>query len=92
MEQAAKKPFLVEFDFEEMPPMDRVEQEYERLDELKEQGVFVSLDLKPDRSGGRLEMRGRDREEVEEAVRSLPLYPYARWEVSEQDSDGEKQE
>ncbi len=79
----AASPFRVEFSFEEMPPTPLIEQEYKRLGELKEQGIFVSLDLKPDRSGGRLEMRGQNREEIEAAVRSVPLYPYAEWTIHE---------
>ena len=78
------RPFRVEFEFCEMPPMALIEKEYARLDQLKAEGVFVSLNLKPDTSGGTLRMRGRSRNEVDAAIRSLPLYPFAQWTVTEE--------
>ena len=71
----------IEFVFREMPPEHLIEKEYERLDELKAEGVFVSLQLKADQSGGVLQMHGRSMKEIEEAVSSLPLYPFAEWKI-----------
>lgn len=78
---AATQPFRVEFKFNQAPPINLVKKEYERLDELKTEGTFVSLDLKPDKSGGILEMRGQSKDDVQKAIETLPLYPYADWHV-----------
>lgn len=80
-DSANRRQFRVEFQFHDALPMPLIEKEYERLDELKADGIFIALDLKPDKSGGTLQMRGRSKDEVEIAVQSLPLYPFADWSI-----------
>lgn len=50
--------------------------EYDRVAELKSQGILEELYLAADHSEGWLVMQGKAQEEVAEAVASLPLFRY----------------
>ena len=81
------KPYTVSFNFHKSPPESLIKAEHQRLNELKSEGLFLSLHLRKDMRGGTLAMQGASREEVEAALKSLPLYPFADWTVRE-DANG----
>ena len=56
--------------------------EQARVRELTEQGVIQSISIAADRSHIWLVMQGESRDHIQQALVSLPLYPYMELELS----------
>lgn len=58
-----------------------IPQEQAHVKALMEQGAIEALYLSTDRSPVWLVMRGESQAQVEQDLRSLPLYPYMQFEI-----------
>jgi hypothetical protein len=81
------KCFTVTFTLESHLSVLLIEREYQRLETLKQMGIFKSLNIYRDRSGGDLKMLGSSEREIETALQSLPLCKLSHWTISEFTND-----